>query len=383
VALTDRPVLIGCPPSSGSTLFSVMLDAHPDVFCGPELGLLAHPLVFRGPFGDYRRQALRYLRRKSFSVSRRLPPWLARHRAGLNPYLRLHHKKIDYYGLDPRSLRALLKRSRSLDDFLEGLFGPRLRESGKSVWAEKSPPNLYSFGAFLDRFPEGKVVYLVRDPRDAVCSLIRRKFSFKRAVGVWLVETALCLRHESHPRVLQVRYEDLVRETAETMERVLAFLGLPPHLDAVLGYRQSSARVRGDPRLTLRSWRLSPADGISDTSIGQWREFLSPVQRIALRTTRIHRPPGELDLPEGRSVADLMDQLGYLPDSLRPVRSIHLFSFLQEEQFLPNGKYPKRSRVFQERLIGCAVNRIPTWPARRPSFRSPLTLDPSAVPVPR
>ena len=43
----QRPVLVGCCPSSGSTLLSVMLDAHPDLMCGPELSIFAHPLVWR------------------------------------------------------------------------------------------------------------------------------------------------------------------------------------------------------------------------------------------------------------------------------------------------------------------------------------------------
>ena len=39
-------VLIGCCPSSGSTLLSLLLDAHPQMICGPELWLFAHPFFW-------------------------------------------------------------------------------------------------------------------------------------------------------------------------------------------------------------------------------------------------------------------------------------------------------------------------------------------------
>ena len=71
---------------------------------------------------------------------------------------------------------------------------------GKRFWAEKSPPNLYSMPLFLERYPEGKAIVMVRDGRDVVCSLLKRGFRLCEACGIWLFEAALSLLLGEHPR---------------------------------------------------------------------------------------------------------------------------------------------------------------------------------------
>jgi len=57
------PILVGSAPSCGSTLFSTMLDAHPQVVCGPELNLVSHPVFWAAQGEDWHGSIHRWLAR--------------------------------------------------------------------------------------------------------------------------------------------------------------------------------------------------------------------------------------------------------------------------------------------------------------------------------
>src|SRR5205814_3964197 len=61
---SDRPILVGGCYRSGTTLVRYLLDAHPRIFCGPEVKLL------RDFFGDYTGDRHAHLR--LFSTARAL-----------------------------------------------------------------------------------------------------------------------------------------------------------------------------------------------------------------------------------------------------------------------------------------------------------------------
>ena len=204
----ERPILIGCSPSSGSTLLSVMLDAHPDILCGPEFSMFSHPFFWSQAGPVWRERVARYLELSYHAKA--LPEWTLDN--GVCPYAELvFDDSLPWYGVTRSSLIALAEKSDDGQALVEHVFGPLLQSKQKTIWADKSPTNLYAFKAFLERHPRGKAIYLFRDGRDTICSLMRRSYSFKKAASVWLTETALAETYSTHPRVFPVRYEALVQ----------------------------------------------------------------------------------------------------------------------------------------------------------------------------
>jgi hypothetical protein len=148
-AATRGPVLIGSPPGAGSTLLSVILDAHPEIACGPELTIFSHPLLYSN-FARFRRavhleEHLRWPWRDSYRALRR----------GFAPYSGISNQNAPYYGIGGRDFLVRLQSHDDVRAWLAATFGPWLAARCKTVFVEKSPENIYGMDAFLDAFPAG------------------------------------------------------------------------------------------------------------------------------------------------------------------------------------------------------------------------------------
>lgn len=244
-------VFIGGCGRSGTSLFKEVLNRHPRLACGPETSLFGLPF---------------YLPNMS-----------------------------EMWGIPLDELVALQRNSAHLVGFAER-FGARfLAEEGKQRWVEKTPNNVRAIGKLLAWFPNARFVHVIRDGRDVVCSLRhhpKRRIVNGRVVPVtrnnpvsvtalrWVEDTGAGLVYRDHPRVMEVRYEELVREPDRVFGAVCSFIGerfepamLAPGPDA-------SARVSGArPGLNLNN--PDAGAGISDRSVGRWARDLKPDERQA------------------------------------------------------------------------------------------------------
>ncbi|MGF1465716.1 MAG: sulfotransferase [Sandaracinaceae bacterium] len=155
---------------------------------------------------------------------------------------------------------------------------------------EKTPRNVRAFGRLLSRIPEARLIHIVRDGRDVVTS--RHPLHPERGWYVsprrWVEDVTAGLAHRDHPRVLTVRYEDLVLEYERVVRVLCAFLDLP----ASDRFEEFPRHARMREHLAYRDRAVQP---LSARSIGRWRRH--PERARAL-----------IDLPEG---AALLARLGY------------------------------------------------------------------------
>lgn len=365
----DRPILIGSCGSSGSTLLSVMLHAHPEVLCGPELAMFAHSFFWQETGALWRSRVRRYLEMNDQVMVR--PEW--RLESGVCPYTTMvYANTLPWYGMTLADLTALVRDCDAGRELADRMYGPLLQAYGKRVWAEKSPPNIYAFRAFLDAYPEGRAVYLVRDGRDVVCSLLKRRWgAVKRAVSAWLVDTAVSESFAGHPRVHRIRYEDLVADPRGTITALLRFLDLSPEVEAVLSYERSSSRALRQDASSLGhpTWGNQPYQAVSTSSVGGWRAMLSPEQLAVLNAARIVQPlSGYLQLT-GRTASEVLGSLGYAVAGACDVDLERLGDLIRGERlFLSGDDYPE-SGVFHERYVECDPGALPgpaaVWAERR------------------
>lgn len=355
----ERPILIGSCGSSGSTLLSVMLHAHPDVLCGPELALFAHPFFWGLEGPKWRERVLHYL--GLGPNARLLPEWTLGN--GLCPYAGLvFENTLPWYGLTMPDLKAVVEKSSGPRELVRTVFGPLLQAHGRRIWAEKSPQNVYAFRAFLDCYPQGKVVCLVRDVRDVVCSLMRKKWGgFKQALSFWLVDTAICDSFRDHPRVFFVRYEDLVGQPRRLITELLDFLNLAPEIDRVLDYVRTSSRVSamdassaGDP-----AWLNSPGRPISTQAVGVWRDMLTPEHLAAVSAACMIHPVEDYPHIEGQTVSRLLARYGYEPVEAKGVNGSRLLRLINDEKLFLSGDQYAEGGLFHERFVECDPARLP------------------------
>jgi hypothetical protein len=110
-----------------------------------------------------------------------------------------------------------------------------LARQGDSLLVEKTPSNAFFASEIAQCWPGARAIVLRRDPRDTWQSF----HQLTQAEGLPTAEAATRLRawmdavdHAARVfagRATALRYEDLVREPIETLDRLVAFLALPAH----------------------------------------------------------------------------------------------------------------------------------------------------------
>ncbi|MCH2126152.1 MAG: sulfotransferase [Pirellulaceae bacterium] len=177
------------------------------------------------------------------------------------------------YGPDFRSKTPLSLSS--IDSHLERhLQGRRYR-----YWCEKTPKNVWFFKRILTELTKRvKIIHIVRDGRDVIVSRHPQKPNdFWVSAERWIQDVTYGHEIAGHPRVLTIRYEDLVSHFEETVNTLFKFLGLEVSVE-VLDFPNHATVRKND------AW----PDGVGpihQRSIGKWKspEFVGRVEGFLQR----------------------------------------------------------------------------------------------------
>jgi Sulfotransferase family len=219
----------------------MMLDAHPNISCGPETLFLRH-------IADLERQ----------------------------------HLQLNQFLITDEEWHAHLR------DLFLWLHVRRAEQLGKTRWVDKSP-SYALIPDYLDTlFPDCQIMHVIRDPRDVVDSWRRRwglRSSF-RATRLWPRHVRRARQFgAAHPdRYHEIRYEDLARSPEPVMreliewleepwdDRVLDFNPFPPE-----GRRPGQKRTRGAGDAALGPGRGATAEDTASDAPLRSRVFTSSI----------------------------------------------------------------------------------------------------------
>ena len=227
-------------PRSGTTLLEAVLDGHPRV-----VSLEEHELLTEG--------VLHYMREPLD-----LAPLLRAGEGELQALRAAYWRHVAAAGVDPR---------------------------GK-VFVDKYPLNTLKLPLIARLFPEAKILFACRDPRDVVLGCFRRRFTMNTAMYQLLTlpgaaafyDATLQLAELARPRLGMawkvVRYESLVDDLAAQLQDIAAFLGL----EAVTGLEDFAARIQARERATPSTAQL--AQGLNRSGVGHWRHYRAELAPI-------------------------------------------------------------------------------------------------------
>ncbi|THD71072.1 tetratricopeptide repeat-containing sulfotransferase family protein [Phenylobacterium sp.] len=191
------------------------------------------------------------------------------------------------------AMRAFLAAPQDLDRLAvasEGELAPlraaywaRVREEGAQVegklFVDKHPLNTFKLPLIARLFPQARILFAQRDPRDVVLSCYRRRFvmsgsayqllTLPGAAGYYdaAMQVAERLAPALAGRTHVVRHEALIEDFDGVVGAVCAFLGLPWTDDL----RAFSNRTRDRGIATPSGAQL--AGGLSAEGVGQWRRY--------------------------------------------------------------------------------------------------------------
>lgn len=172
---------------------------------------------------------------------------------------------------------------------------------GTAIVVEKCPRNALRIPFLRAVFPQAKLIHIIRDGRDAACSLVPGMASGQwlhlrppgwqeiqaryegalRCAVAWqsIIQIALAdLQQSDH---LEIRYERLVADPQTAARELMEYLQLPsaPTMHDFAGRIQD--RTAGSYQARFQSQWYRPDH---DVRVGRWRENLTPEQQDAIHS---------------------------------------------------------------------------------------------------
>jgi len=307
----DPPiVLIASGGSSGSHLLAVLLARREPFFTGPEVNLASRPDLFG--HRSFRLALMKGLLRQE-PYFRPFPRRDGRDFHVVPPQLLTND---DSYEVDTAAAKLrLLRNSGGWAGMVRDIHG-RLVQAGRirehDVLVEHSPSCAVSVAAALRAVPELRVVHLVRDPRDAVASMMARRRVAPQFKGLgadeslaltarqWALLTAAALQAQEHPGYIRVCYEELVRRPRKVTLDLCRRLGFPG----------AAPRRRGPllvgPVARREGWLAAPTDEVTAAPVGRFRQTLSRRQVERLARMRFEFP----ELGEALEMREMIERFG-------------------------------------------------------------------------
>jgi hypothetical protein len=180
------------------------------------------------------------------------------------------------------------------------LYEQYREHAGKERWGCKSTFMIDYTDRILARFPDARLLYLTRDPRDVAASSrqsVFNPFHPYLTAQLWARQqrTGLALLEQLPPRTIRhVHYEDLLQKPAETVAGICAFLG-ESYEEQMLRYFETP-EARKSAGLS-QSW-ANTSRAILTGNAGKYHSELSRAEVRAV---------------EG-AAGEEMARLGYIPD---------------------------------------------------------------------
>ena len=169
-------------------------------------------------------------------------------------------------------------------------YWKRVAEAGATpsgrVFVDKMPLNAVFLPLIAKLFPDAKILFALRDPRDVVLSCFRRRFAMNAGMVEFtsLQTTAAyygavmrlmdIYREKLALDVLEVRHESLVTDFEAQARRICNFLGLEFHD----GMRAFAARAQARNIDTPSGAQV--ARGMSARGLAQWRRYARELQPV-------------------------------------------------------------------------------------------------------
>ena len=169
-------------------------------------------------------------------------------------------------------------------------YWQRVAESGmtpsKPVFVDKMPLNAVFLPLIAKLFPQARILFALRDPRDVVLSCFRRRFAMNAGMFEFTRLDSTAAYYGAVMRLMTIyseklalatfeaRHERLVSDFAGEAARLCAFLGLSYRAEMTAFARRAKEQNIDTPS------GAQVAAGLSETGLAQWRRYARELQPV-------------------------------------------------------------------------------------------------------
>ena len=293
---SDAPIYLVSVPRSGATLLGAMLNTHKSI------------AMFNEPWFFYMLPKFESLchQKKVESVLDHLSNAAMRFGVTLAMGFKANvSAEIEEAGLtDPVDILALF-----MDRYAKHM--------GKIRWGIKQPFGVFYIPRMLNRFPNVKIIHIVRDPRATVAHRMDKqvnkkedlvnslKFSRSFSKMMWFANRARTLNPESY---FELRYEDLVVNAEACLRRICEFLEEDYDPDMFEYHKGKSPYVpRGEDGSPKES-HLGVLMPLNTRYVGLWRTLLTLRETAIVEKVCLHAmvPRGYYPITSGQEIGAIL-----------------------------------------------------------------------------
>lgn len=230
--LTDNPIFIGGDGRSGTTLLNIILNCHPELSVAPELHFAGEKIL---NLGKYSLDCLELIRGggKLPTGQRAVdnPEW----KPGIQFVLRTQRTGLTLDEIEKGILEAIEDTQSELVDFpdrcnLVQRLGRTLRDNDlKKRWGFKIMREIRNPSKYTEQWPGCQIIHIIRDGRDVAASQMTEHSSWgygeaSKAAENWVKLINDARENSNSSSYIEIKYEDLVLSTHETLEKLCVFL---------------------------------------------------------------------------------------------------------------------------------------------------------------
>ncbi len=268
---------------SGTTLLRLLLNSHSDVAIPTESS-----------------QFMPFLNKKLLDGK---PLSLSRKKI-ITQYL-LNNSQFAKWGLEKAVLDSTLKKDMTLRQLISFLYTSYALNHGKTICGDKSPTFIRKMSILAEAYPDAKFIHVVRDGRDTLLSLRQLHapailnaslFAFEWKIKIFLIQKYIA---HLKGRVIEIRYEDLLRNPHDELKKICGFLGISFQEQMLEFWKRSPEFIANHhSKLIFRP--------IDPSNIFKWRDELSGTEarkyayfaRKILEKYKYDIPSGSVSLGE-------------------------------------------------------------------------------------
>jgi len=253
------PIILLASERSGTNLLRAILSSHPDIASPPPTGIMD---ILPSLVSNY----LPFCEPRHLDIL--IEDVIALAMTHMNPWdIPLSQKRL-LEMIDQPSLWSIFGAMNSL----------YAESKGCSHWFSKEPGLFRHIYEIALHFPNVKFVYMVRDGRDVVASMLKGGLhanNILEAAQRWSSEQKICLMALSDPLIKEkcflIKYEELVQHPDRVISSLMRFLALEFHPDQLRYYERQEIKKHAR---SSSFWR-EVSKPIKPDNSGKYKSILS------------------------------------------------------------------------------------------------------------